>query len=63
MLLGLYLRIVFFYSNHFNGFKYNLDLSVVIQTSLYSLIPGKRLKLEIQKYKAIFSYTENSRPV
>lgn len=49
-------------SNHFNGFKDNLDLSVVIQTSLYFQIPGKLLKQDLQKFKAIFAFMENLRP-
>jgi hypothetical protein len=49
-------------SNHFNGFKDNPDLSVVIQKNLYSQIPGKMFKQDHQKFKAIFGYMENLRP-
>lgn len=49
-------------SNHFNGFKGNLDLSVVIKTSLYFQIPGKLLKQDLQKFKAVFAFMENLRP-
>lgn len=52
----------FLYSNHFNGFECNLDPNVIIQTSLYSRFQERGLKQEDQKFKAIFGYTENSRP-